>query len=140
MPLHRNESTTQKTMKFKNMETYVKENCSLSSERVTLFTQVSSDPTANFIPEFVVKGKGTRTKLNSPEGMKVQWSDSGSYRFERMLQTIENLPNFNRNPFSKKNWAIYLVDNSAVHIMPEILKALCLSFNGWGHYRFHSVK
>ena len=72
MLLHRNESTTQRTMTFKNMDTYVKENYSLSRGRATVFTQVSSDPTANFIPEFVFKGKGTRIKLNPPEGMKVQ--------------------------------------------------------------------
>ena len=72
MLLHRNESTTQRTMTFKNMDTYVKENYSLSRGRATVFTQVSSDPTANFIPEFVFKGKETRIKLNPPEGMKVQ--------------------------------------------------------------------
>ena len=113
MLLHRNESTT-----FKNMDTYVKENYSLSRGRATVFTQVSSDPTANFIPEFVFKGKRTRIKLNPPEGMKVQWSDSGSYRLECMLKTIENFPNRNRNPFSN------VLDNYAVHIMPEFRKAL----------------
>ena len=41
-----------------------------------------------------------------------------------MLQTIENLPNRNRNPFNKKDWAIYVLDNYAVHIIPEIRKAL----------------
>lgn len=61
MPFHRNESTTQKTMAFKNMDTYIKENYSLSHKRATVFMQVSSDSTANFIPEFFFKGKGTRT-------------------------------------------------------------------------------
>ena len=41
-----------------------------------------------------------------------------------MLQTIENLPNRNRNPFSKKDWTIYVLDNYAVQIVPEIRKAL----------------
>ena len=86
MPLHPKEPTTQKTMTFKNIATYVKENDSLSGERAPVFTQVSSDPTANLILEFLFKGKGTRTKLNLPEGMKVQWSDSGSYRYEEMLK------------------------------------------------------
>ena len=36
MPLHRNESSTQKTMKFVDMDTYVKENYNLSLERVTV--------------------------------------------------------------------------------------------------------
>ena len=70
MPLRPNKSTTQKTMMFKNMDTHIKENYSLSCDRVTVFTQVSSYPAANFIPEFVFKGKGTRTKLNPPEGIR----------------------------------------------------------------------
>ena len=40
MPLHRNESSSQKTLNFTVMDTYVKENYNLSRERVTLFTQV----------------------------------------------------------------------------------------------------
>ena len=32
MPLHRNESSTQKTLNFKGMDTYVKENYNLSRE------------------------------------------------------------------------------------------------------------
>ena len=40
---------------------------------------------------------------------------------------IENLPKRNRNPFSKKDWAIYVLDNYAVHIIPEIRKVL------WSH-------
>ena len=59
MPLHWNESTTQKAVTFKNMDTCVKESYSLSRERATVFMQVSSDPSANFIPEFVFKLKGT---------------------------------------------------------------------------------
>ena len=41
-----------------------------------------------------------------------------------MLNTIGNLLNRNNNPFSKKDWAIYVLDNYAVHLMPEIHKAL----------------
>ena len=37
MPLHRNESSQQKTMAFKNKDAFVKENHSLSRERVTVF-------------------------------------------------------------------------------------------------------
>ena len=72
--------------------------------------------------------------------MKVQWSDSESYRLEHILQMIENLPNCNRNPFSKKDWTIYDLHNYAVHIMPEMVPLFCLSFNGWGHYPFHPAK
>ena len=106
------------------MDTYVKENYNLSCERATVITQVSSDPTGNFYPEFVVKWKGRRINLNSPDGMKVQWIDSGSCRLEHMLQTIENLPSCNKNPFSKKDWAIYVLDNYAVYIMLQIRRPL----------------
>ena len=63
MPLHRNESSQQKTTNFKGQDTFVKENYMLSRERVTVFTQVSSDPKINLPPEFLFKGKGTRTKV-----------------------------------------------------------------------------
>ena len=57
MPLHRNESSTQKTLNIKGYETYVKENYSLSRERITAFTQISSDSAIVVKPEFVLKGK-----------------------------------------------------------------------------------
>ena len=40
-----------------------------------------------------------------------------------MLKTIKNLPN-HFNPFTKKGFAMYVHDNYAVHLMPEIRKAL----------------
>ena len=48
----------------------MKENYSLSRERITAFTQVSSDPAIVVKPEFVLKGKGTHIKLNPPDGIK----------------------------------------------------------------------
>ena len=76
MSLHRNESSSQKTLNFKGEETFVKENHMLTRERVTVFTQVSSD-SRFYTPEFVFKGKGTRTKINVEEDIKFQWSPSG---------------------------------------------------------------
>ena len=43
MPLHRNENASQKTLAFKGLDTYVKENYMLSRERATVFTQTSSN-------------------------------------------------------------------------------------------------
>ena len=123
MPLHRNESTGEQTMTFKGEDTFVKENCMLFRQRVTVCTQISSDPAIKLLPEFVFKGKGTRIKVNAPDGVKCQWSESGSYRLEHMLKTIDNLPNRN-NPFTPKTFAIYALDDYAVHLMPEIRKAL----------------
>ena len=125
MPLHRNESSQQKTLAFKGEDTFVKENYMLSRERVTVFTQVSNDEkiAAKLAPEFVFKGKGTRTKIDVPDSVKYQWSESGSYRIEYMLKTISNLPN-RYNPFTQKNFAIYVLDDYAVHLIPDIRKEL----------------
>ena len=120
MPLHGNESSSQKTLNFTGMDTYLKENY---SERVTVFTHVSSDSDLTLKPEFVFKGKGTRTSLHPPDGVKYNWAPKGSYRLEQMLYTISNLPN-RYNIFIPKNYAIYVLDDYSVHIMPEIKEAL----------------
>ena len=69
MPLHRNESVSQKTLSLKSEDVFVKENYMLSRERVTCFTQLCSDPKVQLKPEFMFKGKGTRTHLTPPEGV-----------------------------------------------------------------------
>ena len=121
MPLHRNESNTQKTLNIQGYDTYVKENYSLSRERITAFTQVSSDPAIVVKPEFVFKGKGT--KLNPPRGIKYHWAPKGSYRLEQMLATISNLPN-RHHIFTMKNCCIHVLDDYSVHIMPQVKDAL----------------
>ena len=60
MPLHRNESSEQATLNFKNSDTFVKENHHLARERITVFTQVASGPEIKIPPEFVFKGTGKR--------------------------------------------------------------------------------
>ena len=122
MPLHRNESSSQKTLNFKGAETFVQENHMLSRERVTVLTQVSSD-LKFYTPEFVFKGNETRTKINVEEDIKFQWSPSGSYRLGQLLKTISNLSN-RYHPFTQKDYAIYVLDDYAVHLMPEVRKAL----------------
>ena len=110
MPLHRNENASQKTVSFTGETTYVKENYMLSRERITVFTQVFSDTSNPLpLPEFVFKGKGTRTKLNHPPGIKSHWAPKGSYRLNTMLDTIANLPN-RFNMFSQSNYALYILD------------------------------
>ena len=124
MPLHRNESSTQKTLNVTGLDAYVKENYSMSRERVTAYTQVSSDPSIRFKPEFVFKGKGTRSKhVKGPDGCYHQFAEKGSYRLPQMLGTIEHLPN-RHHIFSRKNNAIYSLDNYSVHNMPDVKKAL----------------
>ena len=74
-------------------------------------------------PEFIFKGKGTRTKLNLPSGIKFQWSESGSYRTDQLKQTIMNLLN-RFNLLTCKDFAIYVFDDNVVHLMPERRKLL----------------
>ena len=123
MPLHRNESAGQRTLSFKSESTYVKENYMLSRERITCFTQLCSDPQVEMLPEFVFKGKGTCTQLQAPEGVNFQWAPKGSYHLEQMLQMVNSLPN-RFNMFTQKGFAIYVLDDYSVHLMPEIREAL----------------
>ena len=122
MPLHRNESSQEKTMAFKCEDTFIKKSHKLSRERVTVFTQVASVSNIFLQPEFVFKGKGARAKV-AVDNVNFQWSPSGSYRLEHMIKTISNLPS-QFNPFTQKNFAIYVLDDYAVHLMPEVRKAL----------------
>lgn len=57
MPIHRNESSNQKTLTLKNQDCYVNENYMHSRERMTVYTQISSDNTY-YEPQFVLKGQG----------------------------------------------------------------------------------
>ena len=61
--------------------------------------------------------------MNLPSGIKFQWSESGSCRIDQLKQSIMNLPN-RFNPFARKNFAIYVLDDYAVHLMPEVRKLL----------------
>ena len=116
--------TPQKTLSFTGETTYVKENYMLPRERITVFTQVSSDTSNPLpLPEFVFKGKGARTKLNHSPGIKSHWTPKGSYRLNTMLDTIANLPN-RFNMFSQSNYALYILDDYSVHITDEVKKAL----------------
>ena len=123
MSLHRNESTSQKTLSLKSEEVFVKENYMLSRERVTCFTQLCSDPKIELKPEFVFKGKGTRTHLTPPKGVHYQWAPKGSYRIEQILGMIDKLPN-RFDMFREQSFAIYVLNDYSAHLMPEARQAL----------------
>ena len=74
-------------------------------------------------PEFVFKGEGARTHLTPPEGVNYQWAPKGSYRIEQILDMIKQLPN-RFNMFTEKGYAIYVLDDYSVHLMPEVRQAL----------------
>ena len=99
-----------------------------SRERVTCLTIVSSEPNKTYLPHFVLKGTGKRAQSgnNPPEGVFVQWAEKGSYREEHMLEMIKQLPN-RASPFSRqtgKGYALFVLDNYSVHLMPSVKKAL----------------
>ena len=54
----------------------------LSRERATCFTQLCSDPKVDLKPEFVFKGKVTRTHLTPRERVDYQWAPKVSNRIE----------------------------------------------------------
>ena len=122
MPLHRNESSFQNT-KLHRYGDLRKGKLKPFRERVAVFTQVSGDPDLKLKPELVFKGKGTRTSLQPPDGIKYNWAPKGSYPLEMMLYTISNLPN-RYNIFTPKKRTIYVLDNYSVHIMLEIKETL----------------
>ena len=62
--------------------------------------------------------------MNPSSSIKFQWSESGSYRIDQLKQTILNLPN-RFNPSTCKDFAIYVLNDYAVHLMPEVRKLLC---------------
>ena len=95
----------------------------LSRERVTCFIQLCSDPKVALKPEFVFKGKGTRTHLTPSEGVNYQWAPKGSYQIEQILDMIKQLPN-RFNMFTEKEYPIYVLDDYSVHLMPEVRQAL----------------
>ena len=107
MSLHRNESASQKALSLKSEEVFVKENYMLSRERVTCFTKFCSDPKIELKPEFIFKGKGTRTHLTPPKGVHHPWAPKGSYLIEQILGMIDKLPN-RYNMFTEQSFAVYV--------------------------------
>ena len=126
MPLHRNESSGQKTLNFsgRDQACFVKENNHLSRERCTVMTIVSSSKKRSPPPvEFVFKGAGKRVKVSPPEKIQVQWAEKGSYRLENMLTFIERLPTI-PTAFAPQKRCIFTLDDYSAHLSPEVEAAL----------------
>ena len=78
MPLHRNESSEQAKLSFKNHEAFVEENHHLSRERVTVFTEIASNDNTQLVPEFAFKSTGKhQPKLTPLSGTHYHWVDKG---------------------------------------------------------------
>ena len=74
-------------------------------------------------PEFVFSVKGTRTHLTLAKGVHYQWAPKGSYRIEQIVGVIDKLLN-RFNLFTEKSFAIYVLDDYSVHLMPQVPQAL----------------
>ena len=117
--MHRNKSSGQATLRFKNTEVFIKENHYLSIEHVTLSVQIATDGGVDLYPEFVSKRTGKRPpKLTTLPNVHYQWPPKGSYCLEQLLETIKHLPNC-FSIFSHSNFAIYVLDDYTVDTMPE---------------------
>ena len=128
MPLHRNESSRQKTMNTKNEDVFVREDYMKSRDRISVLTLISTDQNMELPMEFVFKGVGTRTTITPPDGknVKYQWSDSGSYKEKHMLEAISHLP-MRTSPFTSQTgqgYALFILDDYAVHLMQSVKEAL----------------
>ena len=88
-------------------------------------TIASSSPDKTKLPpaEFVFKGKGTRTKLNPPGKIKVQWADKGSYRLEHIIEFIQRLPTIHTG-FAPQSRDVFTFDDYSAHLPPSVEKAL----------------
>ena len=122
MPLRRNKSTSQKSLSLKSEATFLKENYMLSRERVTCFIQLCSDPKFDLKPDFIFKGKGTRTHLAPSQGINCQYGSEGSYRIKQILGMMKQLPN-RYNMFTEKGYDLCVLDDSSVDLMPEVRQA-----------------
>ena len=127
MPLHRNESSQEKTLSFKgaSQTTFVKENHMLSRERITVMTSVTSKKTFSGPGlEFVFKGVGKRVKLNPPPSISIQWAPKGSYRLEHVLKFIEKVVPAQPCALFPKKRKIFTLDDYSAHLDPAVKEAL----------------
>ena len=86
---------------MKNHEAFVKENHHLSTELVTIFTQIGSNENIQPVLKLVFKGTDKLpAKLTPPLGTH--------YRLKQLLETIKHLSN-RFNMFSHTNFAILRV-------------------------------
>ena len=125
MPLHCNESGSQKSLNFSGSDQscFVKENHHLTRERSIVMTIASSSVAIKTPPlEFVFTGKGIRVKVNPPERATAQWSDKSSYRVEHVLKYIELLPTIPIH-FAPEKRRIFTFEDYSAYLVPEVEEA-----------------
>ena len=108
MPLHRKKDSTQQILNFKGMNTYVKENNSLSQERVTVFIQVAVTKMLLFNPSLCWNVKGQEQLFTHQLESNIIGLQKDC--LQQMFYTISNLPS-RFNIFIPKNYVIYLLDD-----------------------------
>ena len=98
--------------------------------KLSVYTQMTSNE--KFLPptpHFLFKGKGIRAKVEKPPpNVNIQWSESGSYRLENILELVETLPKIPQI-FGIGKYRIYLLDDYSAHVHPDVKQALLKK--GW---------
>ena len=61
--------------------------------------------------EFVFKGKGKRVKLNPPDKVTIQWTEKGSYRLEKYVESLPSIP----VNFAPEKRCIFTLDYYSAH-------------------------
>ena len=84
-----------------------------------MLQQLCSDPEIELKPEFVFRGKGTRTHFTPPKAVYYQCAPKGSYQIEHILGMIDKLPN-QFNMLAEQSFAIYVLHVYSAQLMPEI--------------------
>ncbi|CAL4062693.1 unnamed protein product [Meganyctiphanes norvegica] len=124
MPLQRNKISKQKSMTHQNQAAYVKENYTMSRERASVYTQLSTEPQNTMpTPEILFKGKGVGVHINPPQNMSVQFAPKGSYRLENMLKMVKTLKK-RRHIIPQNEYSLYILDDYSVHLHDELRKQL----------------
>ena len=126
MPSHRNETSNEKALNFKGAtETrYLKENHSLSGERIAAMTSLASEqPSSTPNLEFVFKVAGKRVKLNPPSAVRVQWAPKGSCRLEHVLKICKEVHVQTCALFPQKR-KIFTLDDYSAHLDPAVTESL----------------
>ena len=59
------------------------------------------------------------TQFVPPEVVNYQWAPKGSYRIKQILGILKKRPN-RVNMFTENGFAIYILNDYAVQLMPEI--------------------
>ena len=95
----------------------------ISRERVTFLPNFAAIWKSIWNQNLYPKAKVVEQISFPSQGVNYQLVSMGSYRIERILSRIKQLPN-RFNMFTGKGFAIYVLDDYSIHVMPEFRQTL----------------